>query len=222
MVAASEQLSFKNLRASLGAVEPERGYKWKVNTTANTVRFRQTGHAAWRTFPMGYAGLDLGAPLPIRHSSLWLRSAAGYSPGDRAEPFANFYFGGFGNNWLDYQEPKRYRDYASFPGVELDALAGTSFTRSMLDWNLPPIRFRALGNPAFYASFLRTSLFVGGLLTDLDRGSERTEGGTLGAQMDVRLTALVNQQLMLSWGYAKAFQKSARQSDEWMVSLKIL
>ena len=40
--------------------------------------------------------------------------------------------------------------------------------------------------------------------------------------MDVRLTAFVNQRLMLSWGYARAFQKNLRQSDEWMVSLKIL
>ncbi|HYR51375.1 MAG TPA: hypothetical protein VET83_02040 [Candidatus Dormibacteraeota bacterium] len=222
LVAGSAQLTFTDLRSSLGGVEPERGYKWKMNGTANTVLFQRPGHSAWRTFPMGYAGLDLGAPLPVTHSSLWLRSAAGYSPGDRNEPFANFYFGGFGNNWLDYQDPKRYRDYASFPGVALDEIAGTNFVRSMLDWNLPPIRFGGVGNPAFYASFLKTSVFAGGLLTNLDSTPDRTEAGTIGAQMDVRLTAFVNQKLTLSWGYARAFLKGLRQSDEWMVSLKIL
>ena len=171
---------------------------------------------------MGYAGLDVGTPLPVTHSSLWLRSAAGYSPGHREEPFSNFYFGGFGNNWLDYQDSKRYRDYASFPGVALDEIAGTNFVRGMLDWNLPPIRFSGVGNPAFYASYLRTSLFGGGLLTNLESAADRLEAGTIGAQMDLRLTAFVNQKLTLSWGYARAYRKSQRQSDEWMVSLKIL
>ena len=48
------------------------------------------------------------------------------------------------------------------------------------------------------------------------------QAGTIGAQMDLRLTAFVNQKLTLSWGYARAYRKSQRQSDEWMVSLKIL
>ena len=51
------------------------------------------------------------SPLPLKHSSLWLRSSAGYVAGDdRDEPFANFYFGGFGNNWVDHREEKRYRE----------------------------------------------------------------------------------------------------------------
>ncbi len=41
-------------------------------------------------------------PLPIKHSSLWLRPAAGYGWGDRDNTFANFYFGAFGNNYVDH------------------------------------------------------------------------------------------------------------------------
>ena len=171
---------------------------------------------------MGVGTVDLGAPLPVRHSSLWLRSSAGFSPGRREEPFSNFYFGGFGNNWVDYQDPKRYREYSSFPGVDLDEIGGTNFAKALLDWNLPPLRFRRVGKPAFYATWLRASLFGGGIVTNMDDPSERTTFGNAGAQADLRLTMLVQQPLTLSWGYARAFGRHRRMSDEWMVSLKIL
>ena len=38
---------------------------------------------------------------PFAHSSIWLRSAAGIGTGNRDNPVANFYFGGFGNNYVD-------------------------------------------------------------------------------------------------------------------------
>ena len=50
--------------------------------------------------------LDYGFQLPINHSSIWFRGAAGVGIGDRNNPFANFYFGGFGNNYIDYQAEK--------------------------------------------------------------------------------------------------------------------
>lgn len=222
LITGSAQVAFRNIRSSIGATDAERGYKWQASVTSNLVRYQTPGDAAWRHFPLGYATLDVGAPLPIRHSSLWLRTAGGYSPGDRADPFANFYFGGFGNNWVDYQDPKRYRDYASFPGVELDALAGTNFTKAMLDWNLPPVRFREAGNPAFFASWVRASIFGSGLVTNLDSAQDRVTAGNVGIQADLRLTVLVQQPLTLSVGYARAFVRNGPGSDETMVSLKIL
>ncbi|NIW23156.1 MAG: hypothetical protein GWN29_00525, partial [Gammaproteobacteria bacterium] len=74
------------------------------------------------------------------HSSFWLRTSAGFSPGDRDEPFANFFFGGFGNNWVDRLDEKRYREFRSFPGVEISEIGGVNYTRAMLEWNLPPWR----------------------------------------------------------------------------------
>jgi hypothetical protein len=222
LVTGSAQIAFRNIRSSIGAADAERGYKWQANVTSNLVRDQAAGGAAWRHFPLGYATFDAGTPLPLRHSSLWLRTAAGVSPGDRAEPFANFYFGGFGNNWVDYQDPRRYRDYASFPGVELDELAGTNFTKAMLDWNLPPVRFREVGNPAFFASSVRASIFGSGLMTNLDAGPDRITAGNVGIQADLRLTVLVQIPLTLSVGYARAFVRNSSGSDETMVSLKIL
>ena len=222
LLAGSATIAFKNARSSIGGVDYERGYRWNLGATTNLVRYLGAGHAAWRNFPMGYGTFDVGAPLPLRHSALWMRTAAGYSPGDRRDPFANFYFGAFGNNRLDYQDPKRYRDYAAFPGVELDEIAGSNFTKAMLDWNLPPRRFRGLGNPAFYISWVRASVFAGGLITNLDRSGDRVTAADVGAQADVRITVLVQQPLTFSVGYARAFVRGQAGSDETVISLKIL
>ena len=86
--------------------------------------------------------------LPIPHSSLWLRTAAGGASGDRDNSLAAIYFGGFGNNWVDHREVKRYRDVISFPGLEINEAAGQTFGKAMLEWTLPPLRFRRFGTPA--------------------------------------------------------------------------
>ena len=52
------------------------------------------------------------------------------SPHDRDDPFANFYFGGFGNNYVDHRDEKRYREYYAFPGVELNEIGGRNFVKS--------------------------------------------------------------------------------------------
>ena len=65
-----------------------------------------------------------GLPLPLAHSSIWLRSAAGVANGDRNNPVANFYFGGFGNNYVDDGVVKRYREYYSLPGFQIDEISG--------------------------------------------------------------------------------------------------
>ena len=222
MVSGTADLSYKNTRSSLGSVDAEKGTQWRLEAVLNTVRFERLGQAAWRGFPLFAGTLDLGLPLPVGHSSVWLRNAAGYSPGDPNEPFANFYFGGFGNNWVDYQDPKRYRQYESFPGLELNAAGGTNFGKTTLDLNLPPLRFRRLGKLELYAAWARMSVFASGLVTDLDRTGDRRVLANVGTQVDLRLSLMIQQPLTLSFGYARAFEARRFLDDEWMVSLKIL
>ena len=222
LLAGDLHLTYKNLRAAIGAVDHEKGWKSELIAATNGVRFVRADRATWRGFPQAVGTLDVGVPLPLANSSVWLRSAAGYAPGDRGEPFANFFFGGFGNNWLDHQDPKRYRDYQSFPGVELNQIAGTNFARALVDWNLPPLRFRRVGTLALFATWARLSLFGGGIVTNMDLVPERRSLAHAGAQADLRLALLTRQPLTLSFGYTRAFERRRSLSDEWMVSLKIL
>jgi hypothetical protein len=138
------------------------------------------------------------------------------------DPFANFYFGGFGNNWVDRGKVKRYREWYSFPGLELNEIGGTNFAKGMVELNLPPLRFRRLGVPVLYASVARMSVFTSALATNLDDDIRRREVGNIGAQLDIQMQLLSNLRLTLSFGYARAFEKDQRGSDEGMISLKVL
>ncbi len=222
LVNGGVELHHQNMRSSIGAVDREKGWQWRLGTATNAIRFERAGTSTWRAFPSYEGGADAGTPLLLRNSSLWLRTAAGFSPGDRDEPFANFFFGGFGNNRLDHQEVQRYREGQSFPGKQIDAVAGTTYGKAMLDWNLPPLRFDRFGTPALYASWLRTSVFTSVLSTNVNSRSDRRTLANAGVQCDLRVSLLTQQPLTLSIGYARAFERREKTEDELMVSLKIL
>ena len=100
------------------------------------------------------------------HSSLWLYSAAGAAGGNHLNPLTFFYFGSFRNNFVDNGEVKRYREYDSFPGFDIDEIAARNFVKSVGEWNLPPIRFSDVGTPSLFLSSLRPALFAGVLFAD--------------------------------------------------------
>lgn len=214
LLASSASLRFANVRRSLGAVDDEKGLAWEV-----AVRNRIVNR---RAFPALQLGLDAGVPLPLRHASLWWRNAAGIAPADRDEPFSNFYFGGFGNNWVDHRDEKRYREPDAFPGVEINDVAGTNFAKSMLEWNLPPVRFRRFGRPGLYLTWARPALFATGLVTNVDAAAHRRSLASVGVQVDLRLSLLARLSMTLSGGYAAAFERDRGPRDEILVSLKVL
>ena len=74
--------------------------------------------------------------------------------------YANWYFGAYGNNYVDDEEIKRYREFYSFPGFEIDQLSAQTFAKSTLEWNLPPLRFAHAGIPSFFLSYIRPALFA--------------------------------------------------------------
>ncbi len=92
-----------------------------------------------------FADFSLATLLPLKNSIFWLRLFSGVAFGDKDNLFTHFYFGGFGNNWVDYQDAQRYRSMESFPGFEINQLEAKNFAKVMLEWNSTPIRFRNLG-----------------------------------------------------------------------------
>jgi hypothetical protein len=208
------KLRYINVRSSLGHVDDEKGQAWQVAAENNY----ENGTA----IPRIWADYDWGLALPLRHSSIWLRSSAGTAFGDPLSPYANFYFGGFGNNWVDHGPEKRYREYYAFPGVALNEIAGKNYAKTVLEWNLPPVRFRRVGTPGFYLSWVRPALFAGGLMTNLEDANVRRTFRNLGSQVDLRFTILSRLDMTLSGGYAAAFGNNLSKHDEAMISLKIM
>jgi len=208
------KLAFSDVRSSLGSVDVESGTAWTAAVQSYFVD--RTPVSKIR------AGFDRGAALPIPHSSIWFRQAAGFSPHDRSDPFANFFFGGFGNNYVDHGDEKRYREYYSFAGADLNEIGGRNFFKSSVEWNVPPWRFRRVGTPGFYATWVRPAVFAGVLSTNVDAPSARRVVSNAGAQVDVRFGALSALELTLSAGGAVAFEHGQRPRREAMISLKIL
>jgi hypothetical protein len=212
--AATASLDYKRTQSSIGSVDSEKGIRWSLGLEGNLVNED--------FYTKGTVELDLGFLTPIDHSSIWLRTAGGYSRGDRNDSFASFYFGGFGNNYVDHKEVKRYRDYDRFPGVEIDEIAGTNFAKAMVEWTLPPVRFRRVGFQQLYCTYARTALFASGIVTNLDEAAFRREVGNFGAQIDFRLVIFSALESTLSFGYAVADEENHRMDDEFMISLKIM
>jgi hypothetical protein len=207
-------LSYTNVRSSLGNVDQEKGQRWSLAIREDVV--------ASTLFTKVRGRYDVGMQLPLAHSSIWVRNAAGFSPQSRIEPFANFYFGAFGNNYVDHQDEQRYREYQSLPGLEINEAGGRNFVKSLVEWSVPPVRFSRAGTPGFYLTWVRPSVFVSGLVTNVDARVARRKVTNAGAQLDFRLSALSSLDLTLSLGGAVAFTDGSRPRREAMISLKVL
>ena len=139
LAARGARLALPDSAPSLGNVDEEKGSRWNSGVAGDRVE----GHvpeasgrrstSAWR--------------CRIRHSSIWLRGAGGVCGGDRDEPFANFYFGGFGNNWVDHATRSATASRTAFPASRSTRSAAATTPR---DARVEPaaVRFRRVGRPA--------------------------------------------------------------------------
>lgn len=210
-------LTSLDMRRSPGAVDEETGHSWSLKV--------HTYSASGEVIPSISGTFDVGFPLPLDHSSIWLRTGAAVSAGARANPLANFYLGGFGNNYVDSGangSVQRYRDLLSMPGFEIDALQGKSVAKAMLEWCIPPLRFEALGTPGFYVSWARPELFATALETEFNDAPLRERAYDVGGQLDFQLQVMHRWPMMLSMGVARGSGGGGFARTEFMLSLQVL
>jgi hypothetical protein len=208
------RLKYTNVRKSLGAVDDETGMLWTA--------MAQSAYVDEALVTRFQGTFDRGFALPVGHASIWFRQAGGFSPHDREQPFANFFFGAFGNNYVDHGSEKRYRETYSLPGVELDEIGGRNFVKSTIELNLPPVRFQNFGTPGFYVPWLRPAVFVTGLATNIDHPDSRRRVLSAGAQIDLSIAALSALEMTFSVGAAVAVENGQRPRRELMMSFKVL
>jgi hypothetical protein len=206
-------LEYSNTNKSLGAVDHEKGWEWQLETRVD--------HSEFETIPKLRGGIDFGFALPWKHASVWFYNHLGWADGDRLDPLTNYYFGGFGNNYVDDREVKRYREYYSMPGFEIDQIGGREFGKMTAEFNFPPIRFREAGKPSLFLKHIRPSIFVSGLITDPGEVFERTTSSA-GAQLDLEFTLIHRLPMTLSVGWGVGYEDGDKHDEEWMISLKIL
>jgi hypothetical protein len=214
LLSGRAELNYTHTRKSQGAVDHEKGFRWDL--------VGYVDYADNEVVPLARAGFDFGFALPWRHASVWLYNSAGLADGERENTLANWYFGGFGNNYVDDGEIKRYREFYSFPGFEIDGISGQDFVKSVLEFNLPPLRFEEVGTPGFYLQHVRTAVFAGALSTDIGTSEYKETYTSVGLQVDLFFTVVHRLPMTLSIGYARGYEGGEKADDELMVSLKIL
>jgi hypothetical protein len=215
LLSFSGDLAYTSLRRSLGAVDDELGTTWGASVRSNEVN--------GRLYPRVSLDASKGFLLPLDHSSLWVRASAGAAlAGARTDPFADFFFGGFGNNWVDYRDVQQFRHTESFPGIDINSVGGANYGRAQVQWVTPPLRFRRVGIPSCYLRWADLSLFATGLSINLDDRAARSTLAGVGAQLDVRLITLSHLESTFSTGFAVAWEQGGPRHSAWMFSFKIM
>jgi hypothetical protein len=204
---------YHNFRQALGGVDHEKGFAWRA--------LADLDYAQGRAFPKLYGGVDYGVPLPLPNSSAWIYAHAGTAAGTRKSPLSAFYFGSFGNNYVDDRPVKRYREMESFPGFAINEIAARRFARVTGEVNLPPVRFAEIGTPAFFLSYVRPAIFAGAMATEApDRSSHHYADA--GVQLDLAFTVALRLPMVLSVGAAGGWRDGHYRKTEWLASLKIM
>ena len=206
-------LKYTNTTKALGGVDHEKGIEARIAVGSD--------QAEGEFFPKIHGSFSYGVPLPLPNSSFWLYAHAGMVGGVRSSPLAAFYFGAFGNNYVDDRTEKRYREEESFPGFAIDEIAARRFARLTGEFNLPPLRFAGAGIPAFYMSYIRPAVFAGGMAT-LEPDGTSHHYADIGAQFDLNFTVALRLPMVFSVGSAAGWRDGHYRKTEWLASLKIM
>jgi len=208
-------LNYDNIDKSLGAVDYEEGYHLRGEISSD--------YARGTFYPKARFDANAGFALPWKHSSVWGYASAGWGTGNPKDALDYFYFGSFRNNYVDDGDVKRYREYDSFPGFDIDAISARSYLKGIAEWNLPPVRFSDVGTASFFLSSVRPAVFAGVLAADPGASFAHTYE-SIGFQLDWNFTVAVRLPMTFSIGYARGFSDSSitTRHDEILASLKIL
>ncbi|NCC73174.1 MAG: hypothetical protein EOM06_07220 [Sphingobacteriia bacterium] len=212
---ATAGFSMSKLRRTLGGVDDEKGFKWSVDAS--------TYYAGEKLFPSIVSNQDAGFLLPVfRNTSFWIRNSIGGSFSQDSSSLAYLYLGGFRNNYVDWQEARRYRSDIAFPGADIDEIKVNDYIRTMGELNLQPIRMRNIGATWLYPTFIYTSLFGSHLLTDPTGNGSRRNIFNLGFQTDIEVVMFSYMKTTWSVGYAGLFEQGYFPRGQLMLSVKLL
>jgi hypothetical protein len=215
MQAATLSYGISKFRKTLGGVMDEKGYSWEISSTQYL--------AQKKFYPSVVSSQDAGFLIPfIRNSSFWIRNSFGLSFGDRSSGLSHFYFGGFRNNYVDWQPSEQYRNVLAFPGAEIDEVPAYNYVKTMGELNLRPIRLNNVGTTWLYPTFIKTSLFTTHLMTDFDKSDKIRHLFNAGMQFDIQIVAFSYLKTTWSFGYARRFEQGFGGKDQIMLSLKLL
>ncbi|MFQ6114633.1 MAG: hypothetical protein ACE5NG_11225, partial [bacterium] len=203
----------RSVRRAIGSVDNEHGNEWTVTLMALGVNPRNPKvvgglHAEWDHF-MTWAW---------PHNVLHFKLASGYLRTRKDLAIGKFYFGGFGNQYLENKDVKQYRNVFRFPGVPIYSLVTGRFAKVMIENNLPPLRLDNFKLGKHFLSYVNAAWFAQGLILDSAREGKWI---SLGGQINFVFKHWFNLETTLSAGVAQAWSQHGN-SREWFISFKLL
>ena len=212
----SAYFSQSKKNASLGATMAESGWGYQLSGYAY--------YAGKEFMPTLKLAGEKGWLMPfLRNTCLWLREDLGQSFGSGQSVFGNTYFGGFGNNWVDYGRTNRYRDRTSMAGAEINTLSAHSFSKTGAELSLQPIRFRNTGFLNLYPTYTQCHIFCGHLFSNPWGRGERGNYTNLGIQLNTEVALFTYLKTTWSIGYAHIWDnRTGSNRGAWLLSLKLL
>jgi hypothetical protein len=213
--AASASASVEKLRKTLGGVDDETGFKWELDGTGI--------YAGGEFYPTVQSNQSFGLLVTaIRNTSFWVRNSIGQSFGNRGSAMSHFYFGGFRNNFVDWQPSEQYRKTLAFPGAQIDEIKAYNYIKTMGELNLRPLRLRDVGTSWLYPTYIKSSVFGTQLIADIAQSNKVRNIYNLGAQVDIQLVLFSYLKTTWSVGYAVKMEPNQENTDQIMLSLKLL
>lgn len=213
--AANINGGISKLRKTLGGVDDEQGFSWDADATAI--------YAGEKIYPSLQSNQSVGFIVPaVRNTSFWIRNSIGQSFGEQGSALSNFYFGGFRNNYVDWQAAEQYRKPLAFPGAEIDEIQARNYIKTMGELNLKPIRLQRVGLNWFYPTYIKTSIFATHLLTNFDEQGDTRNYINAGAQIDIQMVLFSYLKTTWSIGYARMHENTMGNKGQIMLSLKLL
>ncbi|MBN1769448.1 MAG: hypothetical protein JW842_13165, partial [Prolixibacteraceae bacterium] len=213
--AANINGGIEKVRKTLGGVDDERGFSWDVDATAI--------YAGGEFYPTLQSNQSVGFLIPVfRNTSFWIRNSIGQSFGNSESAMSHFYFGGFRNNYVDWQASEQYRKPLAFPGAQIDEIKAYNYAKTMGEFNLRPIRLRNVGTGWLYPTYVKTSVFGTHLITDIAQSNSTRNIYNVGAQMDIQMVLFSYLKTTWSVGYAVKMENNRDNKGQLMLSLKLL
>ncbi len=212
-VSLETSLHSNHVRRAIGSADTEHGNDWTMTLMALGLRNQDLQvvgglHGEWNHYrTWGW-----------HHNVLHTQVAAGYLHTEEGLGLGQFYFGGFGNQYLEDKPVKQYRDSFRFPGIPIHSVSVDRFAKVMVEHNLPPWRFRNLSVGRHYLSHIDATWFTQGLFAGSPRGSLWWNWG---AQINLVFKHWSNLETTLSAGLAQAWHRAGT-SRSWFLSFKLL
>ena len=202
-----------NLRRSIGSTDIEEGVKWSVTLMTFHVDPRNFQHVGGVHFEWERYNTYLWP-----HNVFMFKFATGWRYTKDNMAIGKFYFGGFGNRYLENESPMQYRKVFRFPGRPIYSLPAKHFVKFMLENKLPPLWFGNLYIGQHSLHRLDLSIYSQTLIMD---PTWKDSWINLGTQINFHFRHWFNLESTISIGFARAWNRY-QSSWGWFISFKPL